>query len=136
MAAAPAVRRKSAMTVYETPVARNALVILAVIAGGATLCALAGILTPLALALFLAVMIDGFARVLQHRLPHVSKRAAMPLAILIAIGLFGGTAFFVAENGAGFATQLVAYGPRLDAVIAQGAGLVHFDNPPTVVSII
>jgi predicted PurR-regulated permease PerM len=136
MAAAPAVRRKSAMPVYESPVARNSLVILAVIAGGATLYALAGILTPLALAMFLAVMIDGFARVLQHRLPHISKRVAMPLAIVIAIGLFGGTAFFVAENGAGFATQLVAYGPRLDAVIAQVAGLAHVDSPPTVLSII
>jgi len=60
----------------------------------------------------------------------------MPLAIVIAIGLFGGTAFFVAENGAGFATQLVAYGPRLDAVIAQVAGLAHVDSPPTVLSII
>ena len=124
------------MPVYESPVARNALVILAVIAGGATLYALAGILTPLALAMFLAVMIDGFARVLQHRLPHVSKRAAMPLAIVIALGLFGGTAFFVAENGAGFVTQLVAYGPRLDAVIAQAAGFAHVDNPPTVLGII
>jgi AI-2 transport protein TqsA len=74
--------------------------------------------------------------VLQHRLPHVSKRAAMPLAIVIALGLFGGTAFFVAENGAGFVTQLVTYGPRLDAVIAQAAGFAHVDNPPTVLGII
>jgi len=37
-----------------------------VILGGATLYWLAPILTPLALAMFLAVMIDGFARVLEH----------------------------------------------------------------------
>ena len=62
-------------------IARNALVILAVIAGGATLYFLAPILTPLALAMFLAVMIDGFARVLEHRLAGVSRRAARVLVV-------------------------------------------------------
>jgi AI-2 transport protein TqsA len=124
------------MPVTESSVARNALVILAVIAGGVTLYMLATILTPLALAMFLAVMIDGFARVLQHRLPHISRKAALPLALVISILLFGGTAFFVAENATGFATQLVAYGPKLDAVIAQGAAVLKVRNPPTVLSII
>src|SRR5258708_23926510 len=124
------------MPVTESSVARNALVILAVIAGGVTLYMLAAILTPLALAMFLAVMIDGFARVLQHRLPHISKKAALPLALVISILLFGGTAFFVAENATGFATQLVAYGPKLDAVIAQVAEIAKVRNPPTVLSII
>src|SRR4051794_12818543 len=117
-------------------VARNALVILAVIAGGATLYLLAGILTPLALALFLAVMIDGFARVLEHRLPGVGRRAAMPLAVLLSILLFGGTAAFVAMNGTGFVTQLIAYGPRLDGIIAQVAAMAHVKSAPTVASII
>ena len=124
------------MPVTESSVARNALVILAVIAGGVTLYLLAPILTPLALAMFLAVMIDGFARVLQHRLPHISKKAALPLALVISLLLFGGTAFFVAENATGFATQLVAYGPKLDAVIAQVAAIAKLKNPPTVLSII
>ncbi|MBS0333521.1 MAG: AI-2E family transporter, partial [Proteobacteria bacterium] len=61
----------------ESAVASNALVILAVIAGGATLYWLAPILTPLALALFLAVMVDGFARVLNQRLPALPSRAAL-----------------------------------------------------------
>src|ERR1700719_2494197 len=105
----------------EPTVARNALVILAVIASGTSLYVLAPILTPLALAMFLAVMIDGFARVLEHRLPHVSRKAALPLAVVISLLLFGGTAYFVATNGAGFVTQLVAYGPKLDSVLAQVA---------------
>jgi len=117
-------------------IARNALVILAVIAGGATLYFLAGILTPLALAMFLAVMIDGFARVLEHRLPGVSRKAALPLALLLSILLFGGTAVFVAMNGTGFVTQLIAYGPKLDLVIAQVAGLAKVRTPPTVASIV
>jgi AI-2 transport protein TqsA len=124
------------MPTYESTVARNALVILAVIAGGVTLYMLAGILTPLALAMFLAVMIDGFARVLEHRLPHISRKAALPLALLISLLLFGGTATFVAMNGTGFVTQLIAYGPRLDAMLAQLASLAHIRNPPTLDSII
>ena len=124
------------MPVTESSVARNSLVVLAVIAGGLTLYLMAAILTPLALAMFLAVMIDGFARVLRHRLPHLSKKAALPLALVISILLFGGTAFFVAENATGFATQLVAYGPKLDAVIAQVAAAVKVKSPPTVLSII
>jgi AI-2 transport protein TqsA len=120
----------------ESTVARNALVILAVIAGGVTLYVLAGILTPLALAMFLAVMIDGFARVLEHRMPHVSRKAALPLALLLSILLFGGTAVFVAMNGTGFVTQLLTYGPKLDAILFQLATLAHVKDPPTVLSII
>jgi predicted PurR-regulated permease PerM len=120
----------------ESTVARNALVILAVIAGGMTLYLLAGILTPLALAMFLAVMIDGFARVLEHRMPGVSRGAALPLALLLSILLFGGTAVFVAMNGAAFLTQLVAYGPKLDGIIYEVATLAHVKDPPTVVSLI
>src|SRR5690348_8956141 len=117
-------------------VSRNALVILAVIAGGATLYWLAPILTPLALAMFLAVMIDGLARVLQHRLPHVSKRAALPLAILISVLMFGGAAFFVAVNARTFAEELLGYVPKLDALIAQVSHLIGNRRAPTVMGIV
>src|SRR5512140_3769841 len=120
----------------ESTVSRNALVILAVIAGGSTLYLLAPILTPLALAMFLSVMIDGFARVLEHRLPGVSRRAALPLALLLSLLLFGGTAVFVAMNGAGFVTQLLAYVPKLDAIMQEIAKALHLRRPPTVQSLI
>ena len=113
-------------------ITRNATVILAVIAGGAALYWLAGILTPLALAIFLAVLIDGFARVLDHRLPILSKRAAVPLAVALSIVIFGGSAFFIAENAASFGAQLVGYTPKLNGLIARIAGLVGVDVPPTV----
>jgi len=50
---------------FRAATARNALVIIAVVVAGAAFLWLRGILTPLALALFLMVMIDGFARVLE-----------------------------------------------------------------------
>jgi predicted PurR-regulated permease PerM len=120
------------MSATSSAVSRNALVILAVIAAGATLYWLADILSPLALAMFLAVMIDGFARVLERRLPVVSRRAAVPLAVVLSILIFGGTAFFIADNATSFATQLVEYTPRLNGLIARAAGWLGLDVPPTV----
>jgi predicted PurR-regulated permease PerM len=120
----------------SSAVSRNALVILAVIAAGATLYWLADILTPLALAMFLAVMIDGFARVLHHRLPAVSRRAALPLAVAISAVLFGGTAYVIGENATSFATQLATYAPRLNGLLARLAGLVGMDVPPTIETLV
>jgi len=114
------------------PVSRNALVILATIAGGVVFYLLADILTPLALAMFLALMIDGFARVLQARLPGVSGRVATPLAVVLSIVIFGGAAFFIADNASAFATQLVAYTPKLNGIIAQVAGLLGMEAPPSL----
>ena len=117
-------------------VSRNALVVLAVIAGGAALFWLSGILTPLALAIFLAIMIDGFARMLEHRLPGVSRRAALPLAVVLSLAIFGGSAFFVAENAASFAGQLVAYTPKLNALITRAAHLVGVHAPVTISTLV
>jgi predicted PurR-regulated permease PerM len=118
------------------PVSRNALVIVATIAAGVVLYLLADILTPLALALFLAVMIDGFARVLQVRLPGVSVRAATPLAVALSVLIFGGAAFFIADNATSFATQLVEYGPRLNGLIARLAALVGIQAPPSLTQLV
>ncbi len=116
----------------NSPVTRNAVVVLAVIATGATLYWLAGILTPLALAVFLAVMIDGFARVLEHRLASVTRRAATPLAVVLSVLLFGGAAYFIAENATSFASQLVAYTPKLNDLIATIAGRFGVEAPPSI----
>lgn len=118
------------------PVSRNALVILATIAAGAVLYMLSDILTPLALAMFLAVMIDGFARVLQARLPGVGARAALPLAVVLSVVIFGGAAFFIADNASSFASQLITYTPKLNGLIARIAGLVGMDVPPTITQLV
>jgi AI-2 transport protein TqsA len=117
-------------------VSRNALVILAVIASGVVLQSLAGILTPLALAMFLAVMIDSFARVLEARLAGVSRRAATPLAVVLSVIIFGGAAYFVADNATTFGAQLVGYTPKLNGLIARVAGLVGYDVPPTIAQLV
>ncbi len=116
----------------ESHTVRVSLVILAVIATGLALYLLRGILTPLALAVFLAVMIDGFARVIHQRLPWISERAALPAAIVFSVLLFGVSGLIVAENASTFIGQLVTYTPRLNNLIAQIAGLFGMDVPPTL----
>jgi AI-2 transport protein TqsA len=111
------------MTVSPSVATRNAVVFLAVIAGGATLYWARDILTPLALAVFLAVMIDSFARVLMARVPGFPKPLALPTAIVLSIVLFGLSVWMVANNSAGFAAQMKGYTPRLNELIADAAGL-------------
>jgi AI-2 transport protein TqsA len=115
--------------------ARNALVVIAVVVAGAALYWLSGILTPLALALFLMVMIDSFARVLRRRL-RFPAIAAMPLAIVISVVLFCAVAFVVAANAGGFLGELYGYAPKLDAVIARLASAFGVAVPPTVAQLI
>lgn len=124
--------RPAPPTVPPAVVSKTALVILAVIACGAVLFWLRNILTPLALALFLAVLIDGLVRLLRKHWPWLPEKATLPTALAISLLAFIGAALFTADNAADFALQLVDYTPRLNQLIAQGAALVGVEVPPTV----
>jgi len=78
---------------------RNAQVIIAVILGGAAMVWLAPILTPLALAVFLMLMIDAMARDVHQRIPALGPDAALVVAILTCIVVFAVTVVFVAAHG-------------------------------------
>ena len=119
------------MTVPSSAATRNAVVFLAVIAGGAALLWMRDILSPLALAIFLAVMIDSFSRVLTLR-AHFPKRVALPTAIVLSILVFGLSVWVVAENSASFVDQLKAYAPRLNDVIARVAHAAGVHVAPTL----
>ncbi len=114
---------------------RNSLVVLAVIAVGAALWWMQAILTPLAMAVFLLIMVDGFARVLHAKVRFLPEWAVLPAAILILLAALGVTLLIVLENAAGFATQLLQEGPRLNVVLARAAGLFGVTVPPTVQSL-
>jgi predicted PurR-regulated permease PerM len=116
---------------FRAATARNALVVIAVVVAGAAFYWLGGILTPLALAIFLMVMIDAFARNLRERL-HFAPAAALPLAILFSILFLALTAFVVADNASAFAAELIGYGPRLNGLIAKAASAFGVAVPPTL----
>lgn len=116
-------------------VSRNALVVAAVILTVAALLWAATILTPLVLALFLMVMVDGFARLLA-RAPLLPEWAALPVALLLTALGFGLTVYVVVNNTASFVGELIKDLPRLNAVIAQIGGAFGVHVPPTVEQII
>jgi predicted PurR-regulated permease PerM len=111
---------------------RNALLVTAAVAVGAALFFLRPILTPFALALFLMVIIDGLSRVLRRRLPGLTERGALAVAILVTVAGFGVTVMLIAGNAPSFISQLVADTPRLNAIIHDVAHRLHMHNPPSV----
>ncbi len=117
-------------------IGRNALVILAVIACGGALWLLGGILTPLALAMFLAIMVDSFARRLEQRWPKLPDSVSLAVAIALSLLIFGAAAYVVADNATSFVTKLVGYGPKLDGIIAQVAAFAGLEAPPPLTKLI
>lgn len=121
--------------ITNTGVARNAVLVVAVILTGWALLWGATILTPLVLALFLMVMVDGFARLLA-RSPMIPEWAALPVALTLTALGFGLTVYIVVNNAAGFAQELFKDLPRLNAVIAQVGSAFGVHVPPTVQQLI
>jgi len=125
------------MPAAPSPVtARNALVVLAVIVTGAALRWMGGIISPLLLAVFLAVMVDGLARVIRRRAPFLPPAAAVLTAIAVSVVLFAAVAVIVANNAGAFIGKLGAYGPKLNSLIAQAAGRLGVRAPGTVDQIV
>ena len=112
--------------------ARNALVVIAVVVTGAALRWMGEIITPLLLAMFLAVMVDGFTRMIRARLPALPASAAMVVAILVSIVLVIGATMIVASNTAGFIATLTRDQPKLNLMIAQVATRLGPHAPASV----
>lgn len=130
---------KPPIQIPTSSVARNAMVAIAVVAVGAAVYWLADILTPLAMAIFLLIMIDGVKRTIEQRtnLPdHTAGTAALILVVLgffasIAIIVYGARGFF--DESTGVAVRI---GPRLDQIIGDVYRLLRLAEPPTVSDLI
>lgn len=130
---------KPPLTVATSVVARNALVTLAVVGVGAALYWLRDILTPLAMAIFLMIMIAGVKRFIEDR-THVPDHLAGPAALALVTLAFLGAIAFIVNGAAGFFTDASGVssriGPRIDQIIADGARLVGAQAPPTAAELI
>ena len=111
---------------------RNAAVVVAVILAGATLKWLAPILSPLVLAIFLLMMIDGFADRLKVWFPVLPVWATIALSLGAGVVIFGIIVFVIAEYAAGFGEEITGYGPRLNNLITRVAGMVGMEAPPSM----
>lgn len=120
-------------------VARNAVVAIAVVAVGAAVYWMADILTPLAMAIFLLIMIDGVKRTIEKRTRLPDHTAGIAALILVVLGFFASIAFIV--NGAyGFFSDAsgvsASIGPRIDQILADASRLVGVATPPTLTDLI
>jgi predicted PurR-regulated permease PerM len=110
-------------------VARNALVIIAVILGGGALRFLGGVLTPLLLAVFLAVMVDGLAELIRSRAPGLPTVVPTLIAVFTLAGAFGLCVIVIAARAGGFVETLSAAEPRLVGIITQMASALRIKQP-------
>jgi len=130
---------KPPIVIPTSTVARNALVLIAVVAGGAAVYWLRGILTPLAMAIFLMIMIDGMKQSIEVRTPVPARWAGLAALIVVVLGFIASIAIIV--NGArgffaeasGISTRL---GPRIDQILLDGSELFGVQTAPTATQLI
>jgi len=130
---------KSPIALPTSTVARNALVLIAVVAAGAALYWLRGILTPLAMAIFLMIMIDGVKRTIEARTPVPGRWAGAAALIVVVLGFFisiaiianGALTFF--DEASGVTTRI---GPRIDQILADVSRMFGVQTAPTATDLI
>ncbi len=105
--------------------------VLATIACGFVLYVLARILTPLALAVFLLISIEGLARVLTQR-ARLPKWASLPASIGVVVAVFGLAVWLISSNAAQIARDSSPYVDRLNALLQGGAARLGLHEVPTI----
>lgn len=127
------------VTVASPVVARNALVLIAVVVTAAALVWLSDILTPLAMAIFLMIVIDGVKRYIDDKTPLPHRWAGIA-ALVVVVLIFAGSIAIIVYGAAGFFGQASGVatniGPRIDQIIADVYGVAHIPSPPTAQDLI
>ncbi|WP_395944220.1 AI-2E family transporter [Brevundimonas sp.] len=130
---------KSPIAMQNSAVSRNAIALIATVAAGAAVYWLRDILTPLAMAIFLLIMIDGVKRSVSARTPLNDRMAGIAALTLVVLAFFASIAIIV-NGAAGFFGEASGVsqniGPRIDQIIRDVYGLVRLDNPPTAQDLI
>ncbi len=125
---------KAPISLPTSSVARNALVAIAVVAMGAAVYWLRDILTPLAMAIFLLIMIDGVKRFIEDRtlIPH---RFAGAAALILVVVLFFASIWVIVNGATGFFDEATGVtsriGPRIDQILIDGAAVLGIETVPT-----
>jgi predicted PurR-regulated permease PerM len=130
---------KNPVAMSASAVSRNALALIATVAAGAAIYWLRDILTPLAMAIFLLIMIDGVKRSVETRTPLNDRWAGVAALTLVVVAFFASIAIIV-NGAAGFFGEASGVsqniGPRIDQIIRDVYGLVDLSNPPTAQDLI
>lgn len=94
------------------------------------------ILAPFALAVFLFLIIEGFARAIDGRSDLLKLGWSRVLAILVVIGGFVGFLAMMARGIAEFGIQGDAYLVRINALIEDAYGWLHLGDAPTLTELV
>lgn len=106
-------------------VMRNASVFVAVVAGGFAIQYFRGIITPLVIAIFLLLLIDGFSRAVGRRFPSWPNWFRSSLgAVLITAG-FALIVLVCVQNARAFVSQIIFIEPKIDGLLAQAFGALQ-----------
>ena len=130
---------KAPVTVPTSTVARNALVAVAIVAAGAAIYWLRDILTPLAMAIFLLIMMEGIKRWIERRTRLSSRWAGVAALVLVVLGFFasigiildGALGFFGEASGVS-----ARIGPRIDQILRDAWSMTGAGTPPTTTDLI
>ncbi|MBS0386574.1 MAG: AI-2E family transporter [Proteobacteria bacterium] len=116
---------------------RAAIWLIAVGVIAAVLYLLRDALTPFALALILWLAIDSLAAQLDKRIPYTPRWLALPIALVLVLGMVTLTGWVVAANLGGLAANFPLYETRLDRLIAElYVSLRLPGHPPTLANLI
>ena len=96
---------------------RNAAAFIAAVTAGFVVKYLQAIITPLVIAAFLLLLIDGFNRTLERRLPRWPDWLRLAMAAMLIIGGFALVIFTFTHYGRQFAGQLRGMEPKLDQLV-------------------
>jgi predicted PurR-regulated permease PerM len=111
--------------------ARNAVILIAVVAGGAAAFWLRAILTPLAIAVFLLIMIDALAGAVRRYAPFIPKPASLPAAIILVTLAFLGSFVLVIDGFRSFTQELPQLHTHIDLILGQITGVFHLTMRPS-----
>jgi predicted PurR-regulated permease PerM len=98
---------------------RNAVIFLAVVAGGFVVMTLQAILTPLVVATFLLILIDAFSLWVEARWPRCPEWLRLSMAAALIIVGFGVVMGVCAHYLRPFANEIIDLEPKLDALLEQ-----------------
>jgi AI-2 transport protein TqsA len=91
-----------------------------------------GILSTFAMAVFLFLVIEGFATVIDNWSHAMRRGAARIIAILTVLGGFIGFIALMANGMSQFGRDAAEYEEKINGLIQDAYSLVHMDNAPTL----
>ncbi|GAB5454416.1 MAG: AI-2E family transporter [Henriciella sp.] len=94
------------------------------------------IFAPFALAVFLFLIVEGFARFIDERLSLLNRAWARGVAILVVIGGFIGFLAMMARGIGEFGSQGDAYLLRINGLIEAVYASLHLGNAPTLTELV